>query len=202
MNLVFNLYSLFFLAIAAVSFSVALLAWQRRLVKSARELAFLMMAAGLGAFWLIFETAASLQLVMESARKKRIEISFTISEDIKVYADENMLKSTIRNLTTNALKFTPKGGKISIVANSVNGNGVEISITDSGIGMNKDLLDKLFRLNEYTSRKGTDGESSTGLGLLLCKDFIEKHGGEIGAESEEGKGSVFHFNIPYHSTQD
>ena len=139
----------------------------------------------------------SLQLIMESANKKEIEFCFTISNDLIVYADENMLKSTIRNLAGNALKFTPKGGKVSVIANIGNDQGVKISIMDNGIGMKKDLLDRLFRLDEYTSRKGTDGEPSTGLGLLLCKDFIEKHGGEIWAESEEGKGSVFHFNIPY-----
>jgi signal transduction histidine kinase len=144
----------------------------------------------------------SLHLVVESANKKGIEFSYAISDDLKVYADENMLKSTIRNLATNAMKFTAKGGKISVVARQENGNGVEISIRDSGIGMNKDMLDKLFHIDEYTSREGTDGEPSTGLGLLLCKDFIEKHGGKIWAESEEGKGSVFHFNLPDHSNQE
>jgi signal transduction histidine kinase len=99
------------------------------------------------------------------------------------------------------MKFTAKGGKISLIAQSVNGNGIEISIMDSGIGMGKDLLDKLFHLDEHTSREGTEGESSTGLGLLLCKDFIEKHGGRIWAESEAGKGSVFHFNLPDHFIQ-
>ena len=153
-------------------------------------------------FFLNPKIKESLQLVLESANKKGIEFNFMISEDIKVYADENMLKSTIRNLAGNALKFTPKGGKVSIVANIENDNGVEILIMDSGIGMNKDLLNKLFCLDEYTSRNGTDGEPSTGLGLLLCKDFIEKHGGEIWAESKEGKGSIFHFNIPYHLKQD
>jgi len=143
----------------------------------------------------------SLHLVLESANKKGIEFTCSIPIDMKVYADENMLKSTIRNLATNALKFTAKGGKISVNAQSVNGNGIEISIRDSGIGMDKDLLDKLFHLDAYTSRTGTDGEPSTGLGLLLCKDFIEKHGGRIWVESEEGKGSVFHFNLPDHSNQ-
>lgn len=144
----------------------------------------------------------SLQLVLESVNNKEIEFSNTVSEDIQVYADENMLKSIIRNLATNALKFTSKGGKITIVATSGNDNGVEVSIMDTGIGMNNDMLDKLFRLDEYTSRTGTDGESSTGLGLLICKDFVEKHGGEIWAESEVGKGSVFHFNIPNHSVSE
>jgi len=141
----------------------------------------------------------SLNIVLESANKKGIEFSCTISDDIQVYADENMLKSTLRNLVTNALKFTPKGGQVSFVAKSVKDIGVEISIMDNGIGMDNYMLDKLFRLDEHTSSKGTDGEPSTGLGLLLCKDFVEKHGGQIWAESEEGKGSVFHFNIPYHS---
>ncbi|HEY3369428.1 MAG TPA: histidine kinase N-terminal 7TM domain-containing protein [Prolixibacteraceae bacterium] len=141
----------------------------------------------------------SLQLILESAHKKGIEFSYIIPDEIQVFADENMLKSTIRNLATNALKFTAKGGKVTIVAKSGNGQGAEISILDSGIGMDKEMLDQLFRLDAYTSRTGTDGEPSTGLGLLLCKDFVEKHGGRIWAESEAGKGSAFHFNIPFPS---
>ena len=153
-------------------------------------------------FLLVPKINESLHLVLEAADKKGIEFICAIPDDMKVYADENMLKSTIRNLATNAMKFTAKGGKISLIAQSVNGNGIEISIRDSGIGMEAELLDKLFHLDKHTSRVGTEGESSTGLGLLLCKDFIEKHGGKIWAESEAGKGSVFHFNFPDQSNRD
>jgi signal transduction histidine kinase len=138
----------------------------------------------------------SMQSVLESANKKGIGIGFNVPKDMKVYTDENMLKSTIRNLATNAVKFTPKGGKITLTAKPVYDNFVEISFRDTGIGMNKDILDKLFRLDAHTSRPGTEGEPSSGLGLILCKDFIDKQGGKIWVESEPGKGSVFYFTIP------
>ena len=146
-------------------------------------------------FLLMPKITDSLQSVLESSNKKGIEISLNIPEDMEVFADENMLKSTIRNLTTNAVKFTPKGGKVAISA-TPDDNFVEISIKDNGIGMKKDRLDKLFKLTEQTSRPGTEGEPSSGLGLILCKDFVEKHGGKIWVESEEGKGSVFKFTVP------
>ncbi len=97
---------------------------------------------------------------------------------------------------SNAVKFTPKGGKIKVSAKATNHNNVEISIEDTGIGMSSKMIDDLFRLDVQTNRKGTEGEPSSGLGLILCKDFIEKHGGKIWVESEEGKGSIFLFTIP------
>jgi len=147
-------------------------------------------------FLLMPKIKESMQPVLESAYKKDVEIGFNIPEDMSVFADENMLKSTIRNLATNAVKFTSKGGKIILNAKSVFNNFVEISFKDTGIGMNKDILDKLFRLDAHVSRPGTEGEPSSGLGLILCKDFIDKQGGKIWVESEPGKGSVFYFTIP------
>jgi len=137
-----------------------------------------------------------LQPVLESANKKNIEIIIDVPDDLIVQADLNMISSTIRNLTTNAVKFTPKDGRITITASLTTDHSVRISVQDSGIGMNQTLLDKLFKMNEHTSRPGTNGEPSTGLGLLLCKDFVEKLGGEIWVESEVGKGSTFSFTIP------
>jgi signal transduction histidine kinase len=137
-----------------------------------------------------------LQPVFESAHKKEIEVLIHVPEDLTIQADINMLGSTVRNLATNAVKFTPKNGKIAITANLSTDHSVLFSVSDSGIGMNQTLLDKLFRLDEQTSRPGTDGELSTGLGLLLCKDFVEKQGGKIWVESEEGRGSTFFFTIP------
>ena len=137
--------------------------------------------------------------VMDSANKKEIEISYEIQADLEVFADEYMLASTIRNLASNAVKFTLKGGKVTIAAKSVPGHSVEISIRDTGIGMNHEMVHDLFRLDVQTNRKGTDNEPSSGLGLLLCKDFVEKHGGKLWVESEEGKGSVFYFTIPNHA---
>ena len=145
---------------------------------------------------LLLKISESLPAVLESAIKKQINILFSIPEHILVMADANMLASIMRNLVSNAVKFTPKGGVVTISALQVENNLVEISVKDTGIGMSKNLLDNLFCLDEQTNRKGTEGEPSTGLGLILCQGFIEKHGGRLWAESEEGKGSTFHFTLP------
>ena len=134
--------------------------------------------------------------VLEHAGEKSIEVSSNIPDDLEVCADTNMLQMVIRNLVSNAVKFTPRGGKITFSARISEDKSVEISIKDTGIGMSKIIVDNLFVINEQTNRKGTDGEASTGLGLLLCKEFIEKHGGKIWVESEEGKGSAFYFSLP------
>jgi signal transduction histidine kinase len=107
-----------------------------------------------------------------------------------------MFDTIIRNLVSNAIKFTTIGGKVIISAENKIDKTVEIVVTDSGIGMTPELKGKLFLINEKTSRKGTQDEPSTGLGLLLCKEFIEKHGGKIWVESEAGKGSSFSFTLP------
>ncbi len=138
----------------------------------------------------------TLRPVMDSANKKGIIISIDIPVDLKVFADEYMLGSIFRNLASNAVKFTIKGGMVTIVAKQPTANSVEISVSDTGIGMNDEIMDGLFRPDLQTSRKGTDGEPSTGLGLIICKEFIEKHGGKLQVESEEGKGSVFRFTLP------
>lgn len=135
-------------------------------------------------------------LVLDSAYKKEIAIGITIPADLQVYADVNMLSSIIRNLVANALKFTPKGGNINIAAGPEIKGFIEVSITDNGIGMNKNMVENLFNLDVNTSRKGTGGELSSGLGLIICKDLVEKQGGKLAVESEEGKGSTFKFTIP------
>jgi len=132
----------------------------------------------------------------EYARKKGIELAIVIPDEIEALADDHMFDSIIRNLVSNAIKFTPVGGKVSVTAVCKNDHFVEIRISDSGIGMTPELKSKLFLLNENTRRKGTEGEPSTGLGLLLCKEFIEKHGGKISVESEPAKGSIFKFFLP------
>jgi len=138
----------------------------------------------------------SISMIQELADKKEIGIYSEIPTEIMVYADVHMLETVIRNLVSNAIKFTRKGGKITIKANETSNQGITISITDTGIGLNNELLSKLFELGEETGRRGTDGEATTGLGLIICKEFIEKHGGKIWAESEEGKGSTFKFTLP------
>ena len=106
-----------------------------------------------------------------------------------------MLKTILRNLITNAIKFTNAGGRITISANASD-DGTTISVKDTGIGMGNDLINDLFKIDSKTNRKGTDGELSSGLGLLLCKEFIDKHNGNISVFSEEGKGSEFIIRLP------
>jgi signal transduction histidine kinase/ligand-binding sensor domain-containing protein len=142
-----------------------------------------------------------ISVLSENAEKKRIEIAVIIPDEMEVFADNHMFDGVVRNLVSNAIKFTPSGGKVSVIADQRSDNSIEIQISDSGIGMSPDLISKLFLLNEKTSRKGTDGEPSTGLGLLLCKEFIEKHGGKIWVESEQDKGSVFKFTFPVNPEQ-
>jgi len=138
----------------------------------------------------------SISMVNESAKNKEIRISCEIQEELDVYVDSNILQAVLRNLISNAVKFTPKGGEISLAAKPSGNKLIELSITDSGIGMNAVMLDNLFEINNNSNRQGTEGEPSSGLGLILCKDFVEKLGGEIWVESEVGKGSVFSFTIP------
>ena len=135
-------------------------------------------------------------LVLDSADKKEIEITYAIPDNLIVFADENMLESIFRNLVSNAVKFTPVRGSVTISAKVGTDNSVIISVKDSGIGMNKNMLDNLFKLEVNTSRKGTEGENSSGLGLFICKDFVEKHGGVLRVESEEGKGTTFFVILP------
>ncbi|MBV5335185.1 MAG: HAMP domain-containing histidine kinase, partial [Sulfuricurvum sp.] len=137
-----------------------------------------------------------LQPVLASANKKLIEINYSVPDDLVVFADQNMMGSIIRNLTSNAVKFTPKNGKVFLSA-QVNGDqNIEISVKDSGIGMNKSILNKLFNIDRNNNRKGTEGEPSSGLGLIICQEFVEKHGGRIWVESLEGKGSTFYLTLP------
>jgi len=138
----------------------------------------------------------SIEVLSESANKKGIEIKLSIAEDIEGVADNHMFDAIIRNLVSNAIKFTNREGNITITADKNDDNFIEIRISDSGIGMTNELKNKLFLITEKSSRPGTEGEPSTGIGLLLAKEFIEKHGGKIWVESEMGKGSTFSFTIP------
>jgi len=136
-----------------------------------------------------------IDVLSEAAKKKGVEIVISIPDEIEVNVDNHMFDSIIRNLVSNAIKFTRAGGKVRLEAVCLKEHFIEMKVCDSGIGMDQELKDKLFLLSEKTSRPGTEGELSTGLGLLLCKEFIEKHGGKIWVESEVGKGSTFSFTI-------
>ncbi|MCX6157314.1 MAG: PAS domain S-box protein [Ignavibacteriae bacterium] len=136
-------------------------------------------------------------LLNEMSSKKEITISSDIQGDLQVFADKYMIESAFRNLLSNAIKFTGKRGIISVSAKLTADNMAELSVSDNGIGMNKERMENLFRLDVNTNRKGTDGEASAGLGLLICKEFLEMNSGQLFLESEVGKGSTFRFTLPY-----
>jgi len=130
-----------------------------------------------------------------SALQKNISLISGFTENIILVADENMLSTTLRNLFSNAIKFTPNNGKVTVMAKVEDGQ-VEISVSDTGIGMEEQTIQRLFNIETSFTTRGTQNEKGTGLGLLLCKEFIEKHGGEISVKSELGKGSTFSFTLP------
>ena len=129
------------------------------------------------------------------ASQKSIQINRTLPPDTIVFADRAMVSTVIRNLISNAIKFTNTNGEIQISAKQKN-NQILISIKDNGVGMSKETIEKLFRIEESFSSKGTNNETGTGLGLLLCKEFVEKHGGIIWVESTVGIESTFFFSLP------
>ncbi len=128
-------------------------------------------------------------------QQKRISLKHNIPENTVIYVDENMIHTILRNLISNAIKFTHTDGYIFIDVLK-NQHECQVSVKDSGVGIPKESLEMLFRIDQNKSTKGTQNESGTGLGLILCKELIEKHSGKIWVESEPGKGSTFHFSIP------
>jgi PAS domain S-box-containing protein len=143
----------------------------------------------------------TLETFNPTAHSKNITIDYSTADHINVFADADMIKTVIRNLVSNAIKFTNKKGSININATQTDSN-VIISVSDNGIGIPSENLAKLFDISEVLTTKGTAGETGTGLGLLLCKEFVEKHGGKIWVESEVGKGSKFRFTLPFNSEHD
>lgn len=135
------------------------------------------------------------ELLTAQAMAKEISILYETGSTILVNAHQQSITTVIRNLISNAIKFTPKGGVIKLEAKKTTNEAI-ISIADTGVGMSKTVLDKLFRLDAKHSSLGTANEKGTGLGLILCKDFIEKNGGRLWVESEENKGSIFYFALP------
>jgi len=138
---------------------------------------------------------AELELFSEVTQHKNICLTNLIPDDIHVSADLQMLHSILRNLLANGIKFTKRGGAVLLTCKNVKDGFVEISIKDSGIGMSQDIRDHLFSLDAPINRRGTDGEPSSGLGLVICKELIEKQGGKIWVESQEGVGSTFFFTL-------
>lgn len=137
-----------------------------------------------------------LAIYQESIRAKSLIVKFDCNPDYEFFGDQPMIATVLRNLLGNAIKFSLAGGVIYLKVNRLADGSTQFSVKDFGIGISSDLLPLLFVLGANTGRPGTRGEPSSGLGLMLCKDFVERHGGSITVESAEGKGSEFSFTIP------
>ncbi|WP_172426954.1 sensor histidine kinase KdpD [Flavobacterium sp. ACN2] len=137
----------------------------------------------------------NIELSRNVALNKNINISFESAYLVEAEVDKNMISTILRNLLSNAIKFTDKNGDIKVKLVQTN-QKVEISITDNGIGVPDYIKEKLFKINGKVLQKGTENELGSGLGLLLCKEFVSIHQGTIWVESEQGKGSTFHFTLP------
>lgn len=136
-----------------------------------------------------------IDLLTSSAKIKNISINNNLPGNIIVYADKNMVKTILQNLISNAVKFTNPDGKVNIYATPVNGQ-VEITISDNGTGIRKKAIRNLFTIEANVPEPGTANEIGSGLGLVICREFVEKHGGKIWVESKVGKGSDFKFTLP------
>ena len=142
----------------------------------------------------------NLKTVNHISEQKKISVFNKIPKDCMVYTDVNFLSLVVRNLVINALKFTHEKGEISISSKTI-GDQVQVSVTDTGVGMSEDELKKLFNTESHYSKMGTANEAGTGIGLLLCKEFIELEGGKIWAESKQGEGSSFNFLLKRKQTE-
>jgi len=134
-------------------------------------------------------------LLLNAAKQKNIRIKYLFKDDLKLYADKNMLETILRNLISNAIKYTNHAGEISISAKEKKKH-VIVKISDTGIGIDPVNIPKLFKMEENFSSYGTHGEKGSGLGLILCKEFVDRHNGKIEVESEPGKGTSFRFTLP------
>jgi signal transduction histidine kinase len=138
------------------------------------------------------ETIENMRMV---ALSKKITINCHLTGTLYILADEDMLKVVIRNLVSNAIKFTNAGGEINITAEQTSST-LAVTVSDNGVGISPETMMDLFDISKKTTSAGTSNEKGTGLGLLLCKEFVERHGGKIWAESILGKGSDFKFTLP------
>lgn len=135
-------------------------------------------------------------MLQQQAESKKIHLKTDLEDNLIAYIDENMITTVIRNLMTNAIKFTNEKGEITVKSRDYNDKFIQISVRDNGVGIAEDVIKKLFRIDVNVTTAGTSQEKGTGLGLILCKEFVEKNGGKIWVESEIGKGSKFKFTIP------
>ncbi|HEX3073812.1 MAG TPA: HAMP domain-containing sensor histidine kinase, partial [Ignavibacteriales bacterium] len=144
---------------------------------------------------LLEKARIAVNLLSANAAKKNIELQMYIDPHISVFADENMLRSILQNLISNAIKFTNSGGKVKVQA-EIKGKFVEISIIDTGIGIEPEALNKIFKMEVNHTTRGTHNEAGAGIGLMLTKELVEKHGGKIKIQSKIGEGSKFIITIP------
>lgn len=141
----------------------------------------------------LLENSASVLRPM--AEQKKIQMTFNCCEDLKVYADPLMIETVLRNLINNAIKFTPDNGSIGIAVERVE-NKVRINVSDTGVGISEEDIQNLFQIDSKVKRKGTNNEDGSGLGLILCNEFVSKNNGRLWVESVQGKGSSFNFTVP------
>ena len=149
----------------------------------------------LSIFNLFKKAEVQLQLLQENATAKELNIENNIDPHLEVKAEETMISTVIRNLVSNAIKFSHRKGIIELNSH-IHFNNVVVEIKDHGVGISKESQEKLFAIDVKTSTSGTESEQGTGLGLLICREFIEKHLGRLWVESQPNKGSSFFFSIP------
>jgi len=145
----------------------------------------------------------TVDLLNEMAISKGVRLKSTIEAGLFAHADGHMVNTVIRNLASNALKFTPAGGQVILSAqrdgtlpNNPEGEWIQVNVADTGVGISEENIDKLFNINVHHTTTGTAQETGTGLGLILCQDMVEKNGGQIWVESEPNQGTTVRFIIP------
>ena len=142
----------------------------------------------------------NIELLSNELSTKKIEVTSNISEGEVCFADNRMTNMIVHNLLSNAIKFTNRGGKVLLKAELKGGNLV-VSVKDTSVGMSRQVLENMFSKGIVQSTSGTENEAGTGLGIIMCKDFVARNGGQIWAESEEGEGSTFFFSLPATPTE-
>lgn len=151
----------------------------------------------------LYESAEAVKYILQTqAENKGISIINEVPNHTNLYADTNMISTVIRNLVSNSIKFTNNNGKIIIGIAEQNADSTCIFVKDNGVGMSQETTELLFRIDIHNTSIGSAGEKGTGLGLILCKEFVEKHGGKIWVESKINEGSTFYFSIPNLAEED
>ncbi|MCP4119042.1 MAG: hybrid sensor histidine kinase/response regulator [Desulfobacteraceae bacterium] len=148
-----------------------------------------------GAFSVKDHADLAVSLSRNMADRKDISLDLAAGEGIRVFADANMIAAVLRNLVANAVKFTPRGGRVWVGADQTDGR-IRIWVRDSGVGMTREMIDNILWGSDYESRPGTELETGTGLGLVICKEFVEKNNGTLEIESRVGQGSKFTVTLP------